>query len=44
MHSKEQQKQTKDLEKVLNRTKDEELRESIADKTKQLKSNKPIHK
>jgi hypothetical protein len=44
MHSKELQKQTKDLEKVLNRTKDEELRKSIADKTKQLKSNKPIHK
>jgi hypothetical protein len=44
MHSKEQQKQTKDLEKVLVRTKDEELRKSIQDKMKQLKSNKPIHK
>jgi hypothetical protein len=44
MHSKELQKQTKDLEKVAVHTKDEELRKSIQDKIKQVKSNKPIHK
>jgi len=44
MHNKEAQKQTKDLEKVLVRTKDEGLRKSVEDKLKQLKSNKPIHK
>lgn len=44
MHNKELQKQTKDLEKVYVRTKDEELRKSIQDKIKQVKSNKPIHK
>ena len=44
MHSKETQKQTKDLEKVLARTKDEGLRKSVEDKLKQLKSNKPIRK
>lgn len=44
MHNKQAQKQTKDLEKVLVRTKDEGLRKSIEDKLKQLKSSKPIHK
>jgi hypothetical protein len=44
MHSKEAQKQTKDLEKVLVRTKNEQLQKAIEDKIKQLKSNKPIRK
>lgn len=44
MHNKEAQKQTKDLEKVLVRTKNEQLQKAIEDKLKQLKSDKPIHK
>lgn len=44
MPNKEHREQIKDLEKVASRTKNEDLQKSIADKKKQLSSDKPIRK
>lgn len=44
MPSKEQQEQIKELDKVSDRTKNDDLRKSIEEKKRQLKNNKPIHK
>lgn len=44
MSNKQQQQLVKDLEKIAARAKNEDLKESIEQKKRQLKSNKPIHK
>lgn len=44
MPNKQQERQIKELDKVADRTKCEDLKESIALKQRQIKSNKPIHK